>query len=421
MIRHNAGTHLKQRSLYHLPHATGDLTAGIIVTFLLIPQSMAYASLAGVPLTMGLYAGTFPLLIYAVFGSSKYLSVGPVSVVSLLTFTGLSNLMGVNDHSYIELVIILSLMVGIVQLLMGFFRLGFLLRHIASSVISGFISALALIIIANQLPSLIGITRPAYSNLFTYALELFGDLPSVHWITASIGLTSLLLILIINKTLSASPAPLVVILASIIVVNFFHLDKAGVEIVGPIPIDLLNLSLIIPTWEMFSSLLPLAVIISFVSFLESFSVAKSLADKDNEYVNVNQELTGIGLANLTSSFTGSMPVSGALSRSAVNYDSGAKTKLSLVITALLMLLAILYMTPLFYYLPKAALAAIIVFAVIKLVNIHQLIFYLKNEPAQALIFLATFFVTLMIGIVQGLISGMMLSLIYRGLREIVRK
>lgn len=402
---------IKQFVPYNVSNLSGDITAGVIVTFLLLPQSMAYAIIAGVPLIMGLLSGTFPLIIYALFGSSKYLSVGPVSIVSLLAFTTVSSLAKPDSERFLEFVVILSLLVGIVQLIMGLLKAGSLLKYVSSAVIGGFTSALAIIIIINQMDSIMGVTIPSHQNFLAYFLKIMTAIPKAHVLTLTIGLISFLFLLVSKKVFRVSLGPFIIIIASIVVVDYFNLDKQGVEIIGGISRESLDVSLRLPAMETISSLLPIALMIGFISFFESFSVAKTLADKENEHLNTNQELVSLGFANMMSSFAGSIPVAGAISRTAVNYESGAKTKFSLFITAFLMMLAIFYITPLFYYLPKATLAAIIIIAVMNLINVKQLRYYQKNELSQAFIFLATFAATLITNVFVGLIVGIVLSIV----------
>jgi sulfate permease, SulP family len=395
---------------YQASNLAGDLTAGIVVTFLLLPQSMAYAMIAGVPLSMGLIAGTFPLMIYAVFGSSKYLSVGPASVVSLLAFSGVSGVTGPDSEQFLEMMFFLVLLVGLIQLILGLLRVGSLLGKVSRAVIGGFISAVAVIIMLNQLSSFLGITLPKYENFLSFIFNLIQNLSDVNALATSFGIGSIIALLLFKRRFKVSPGPFLVIVISILVVDFLNLNKMGVDIVGQIPHEFQEIALFIPSSDILFTLLPTAIIISFISFFESFSVASTLAEKEQEKINPNQELIGLGFANLTGSFVGSIPVAGAISRTAVNYQAGARTNLSLVITASFMLLAIFYITPLFYYLPQATLAGIIIFAVWNLVNVKQIKYLLRYEPFDAVIFLMTFFATLVVDVFFGLVIGIALSL-----------
>lgn len=399
---------------YRLSYLTDDITSGIIVTFLLLPQSMAYALVAGVPIAMGLIAATIPLFVYGIFGGSRYLSVGPVSVISLLSLTGLSSMAQPNSKEYIMLIIMLAFLVGAIQLIMGLVKVGSVLKYISTSVIYGFTSALAIIIILNQLPSIMGVDLPRYQGFFPYLNQVFTHLPMVNVLTLVIGLGSIFILLFFQKKFHVKVGPLIVIILSVLIVDIFHLDKEGTEIVGPIPRDIIGAGFQMPTFDIILSLIPIAITISFISFFESFSVAKTLADKDRESINPNQELIGLGFANMASSFAGSIPVAGAVSRAAVSYESGAKSNLSIIITALFMLLAVFYITPFLYFLPKATLGAIIIIAVKNLINFTPL--NLRHNSLEALPFIVTFATTLFIDVFLGIVFGIMASL---GIRIIV--
>ncbi|MBP1970744.1 SulP family sulfate permease [Virgibacillus natechei] len=408
---------LKQLLSYNKSNLTGDITAGLIVAILLIPQSMAYAIIAGVPISLGLFAGTFPLLMYALAGSSAYLSVGPVSIVSLLAFSGISGIVQADSSHFMELMVILTLLVGGIQLFLSLIKVGSFFNFVSYAVINGFISAAAVIIASNQISAMMGVSLSSYNDLITHAIEIIKHLPESNAYTVGIALGSIFLLLLIKKKYPAIPGAFIVIFTSIIIVDYFNLNEKGVAIVGGIPQALPAFSFHTPTLETIQLLFPVAFMITFIAFVESYAVAKQLANKDNERLDPNQELRGLGLANITSSFVGSIPVAGAISRTAVNYQSGAKTNLSLIVTALFMLFATLYLTPLFYYLPNATLAAIIIVAVANLINIKQLIYYLKNKISDAIIFLTTFIATLMIDIFLGLIIGIFLSIIIKLLKQ----
>ncbi len=401
------------KMLKHYPYSnlSGDLTAGLIVAVLLIPQSMAYAIIAGVPVEMGLYAATFPLIIYFLFGNSKYLSVGPVSIVSLIVFSGVSSIAQPRTDQFLELIIVLGLMIGFLHLVMGIVKMGDLFEYISPSVINGFISAAAIIIAVNQIKAMMGVTLPNYDNLLQYSMVVIHNLPKANTYTLAIGLFSIFLLVIFKKKTTRSPGSLLVVVMTTVVVQAFDLHKMGVEIVGEIPSGLPRLSLQIPSIHIIKLLLPFAFMIAFISFLESFTVVKVFSGKEKDPIHANQELIALGLANIVSSFIGSIPVGGALSRTAVNYQSGARSSLSLLFTALFVLISLLYLTPLFYYLPKSALAAIIIVAVVNLIKIKHFPSLIRKAPYEALIFLTTFVTTLMVDIFLGLIMGIILSII----------
>ncbi|MEW9674891.1 SulP family inorganic anion transporter [Lentibacillus sp. L22] len=403
---------LKQLVHYHLSYLPNDLTAGMVVAFLLIPQSMAYAVIAGVPVVFGLFAAIFPVLIYALFGNSRYLSVGPVSIASLLAFTGIAALVKPHSSHFFTLIILLTLIVGVVQLMLSLIKFGSFFDYISPAVISGFTSAAAVIIAITQIPAIMGVSLASFQNIADYLLEITYHLHQVNIFTVILGFSSLWLLIILKTKFHTSLGPLIVIVASIIIVYFFHLEQRGVQIIGGIPRGLPSISLQLPTFDTFLSLLPIAFMIGFISFAESYSVAKTLAAKKNEQLNPNQELLGLGLANLTSSIVGAIPVAGAISRTAVNHQSGAKSNFSLFVAAAFVLITLLYLTPLFYFLPKATLAAVIIVAVTNLINVKDMRYYLKHAPFLAIIMLSTFLATLMIDIFVGLMIGIFLSLLY---------
>ncbi|MFA1822974.1 SulP family inorganic anion transporter [Virgibacillus oceani] len=402
-------------SPFNTQQLTGDITSGIIVVFLLLPQSMAYAQIAGVPVVMGLYAAAFPLITYALIGNSRYLSIGPVSIVSLLTFSGVSSIAEASEAQFLELVILLALLVGIIQVLFGILRFGSFFHYVPAALIRGFISAVAIIIIFNQLGALLGITLPGYENLFSHMNEILRHVMEINMFTVGIGLGSIFLLLICKKIIRPSPGPFIVFLFSIILVDFFNLDVSGVDIVGEIPIGELTLNFLLPAWDKVFMLLSLAFVISLISFVESYAVAGSLAikDGDKENLNPNRELIGLGAANMTSSFVGAIPVAGAISRSAVAYQSGAKTKLALFITAGFMLVSIYFITPLFYYLPTAALAAIIILAVANLIGVKEFLYDCRYRRIDATIFLITFLAVLFVDVFLGFVIGICFSFVVR--------
>ncbi len=397
--------------LYHYNRTNfpRDLLAGIVVAILFIPQSMAYASIAGVPLVIGLYAATVPLMIYALFGSCKHLSVGPVSIVSLLAFTGVSSIAPAHSNQFLELMLMLGLMVGCMLLLMGLFKTGFLFDYISPTVITGFTSAVAIIIALNQIKVLLGLSLPPYHDAVSYVLVLISNIPEANVDTAVIGLSSLCFLLLLKKVVPTF-APLFVIILAITGVHYLNLEQTGVAVVGAIPSGLPALTINLPSVDTLFMLLPIAGTIAFVAFLESYAVAKTMNAKEKEKLDTNQELVGLGLANISSSFVGSIPVAGALSRTAVNDQAGARTNLSLLITAFFIIVTLVYLTPLFYSLPTATLAAIIILAVAKLVHLNKVPQLMRTSPIDAFILLVTFFATLMIDVFLGLLAGIGLSI-----------
>lgn len=389
----------------------GDLSAGLIVAIMLVPQGMAYAMLAGLPPVMGLYASTVPLLVYALFGSCRHLAVGPVAMISLLVFAGLSPLAEPGSKEYISLALLLSFLVGAIKLILGVTRMGFLVNFLSPAVISGFTSAAAIVIGLSQLHHLLG-TPSTRGHSFLHLLHgIGGHIGEFHFLTCAIGLSCAAILLVLRQRIPRFPAPLAVVIASAFLVQSLGLDQEGVKVVGHVPQGLPAFS--IPSWEVekLKDLAPVALTIIFVSFIESIAVAKMIAAKEKYRVDSNQEFIGLGLANFIGSFLMSYPVTGGFSRTAVNYQGGARTGLASMIAAILVVLVLLYMTPLFYFLPNAVLAAIVLVAVTGLVDIKDArhLFHLKRIDGWTLV--ATFVSTLALGSIKGILVGVVLSLL----------
>ncbi len=413
---------------YHKGYLVGDIMAGVIVAIMLIPQAMAYALLAGLPPQVGLYASILPPIIYALFGTSKALAVGPVAMVSLLVATGVGEFAQPNTPQYLIYAVVLALLVGILQTFMGLVRLGFLVNFLSHAVISGFTSAAALIIGLSQLKHLLGINLPQTESFYQLLEAIVNNLSQTNLVSLGIGLSSIALLVCFNKPLdnylkSRQLAPslitpitrsgsLLVVLASTLLVWSLKLEQtANIKIVGDIPAGLPPVTL--PNFDLtiWQKLLPIALTISFVGFMESIAVAKSLASKRRQKIDANQELIGLGTANLGAAFTGGYPVTGGFSRSVVNFTAGANTGLASIITALLLGLVVLFFTPLFYFLPQTALAAIIMVAVFGLVDVSTFKQMWRYNKADALSLLVTFFAVLITGIETGIIIGIFTSLV----------
>lgn len=402
---------LNQLMNYRRKDLSGDLGAGVIVGVMLIPQGMAYAMLTGVHPVMGLYAVTIPLLVYCLFASSRHLSVGPVAMGSLIAFTGVSSLAEPGSDAYVSYIIILTFMVGILRLMVGLLRLGFLVNFLSGAVITGFTSAAAFVIASSQLNHLLGIAVGYHDYNFQMYYEIIRQLPQVHWLTLTIGLGSIVLLVVLRRWLPRLPAPIIVVALSILVVNLFQLDQAGVRIVGEIPQGFPSFSIPPLTVEAIIQLLPIALTIAFVNFMESTSIAKVIAWKEKYKVNPNQEERAIGLANVIGSFFSSIPVTGSYSRTAANYQYGGKTILSSLFTFLLITLTLWLFTPLFYGMPTAVLAAVIIVAVYSLINFAEIkrLFHLKQADGWSA--LIAFVVTLLMDIVTGIVAGLLFSLV----------
>ncbi|MFV8828818.1 SulP family inorganic anion transporter [Alkalihalobacterium sp. APHAB7] len=389
----------------------GDLSAGLIVAIMLIPQGMAYAMLAGLPPVIGLYASTIPLIVYAFFGSSRQLAVGPVAMVSLLVLTGVQGLADPGSSEYISLVLLLALMVGVIQLVLGLLKLGFVTEFISHAVISGFTSAAAIVIGLSQLKHLLGINLPSTENVFELLYRAVLQITSINFYTFFIGITSIIILIVMKKWIPKIPAPLVVVVYSILLVYIFDLHEKGVSIIGEVPDGLPMVSL--PAWSMeaVSALMPIAITIAIIGFVESFAMAKVIATKEKYKVHANRELIGLGLANVSASTFSGYPVTGGFSRSAVNYGAGARTGLAAIITATLIILTLLFFTSWFYYMPNAVLAAIIMVAVYGLIDVKEAKHLFKIKRIDGATLLITFGATLTLGIETGIFLGIIFSLI----------
>ncbi len=396
----------------------GDLSAGFTVGVMLIPQGMAYAMIAGLPPVYGLYAAMIPQVIYALFGTSRQLAVGPVAMDSLLVAAGVSSIVAIGSEHYIVLAVLLSFMMGVIQISFGVLRLGFLVNFLSKPVISGFTSAAALIIGLNQLKYILGVDLIRENNIFKILLNAIEKADSINGLAVAIALGTVVIIKYIKKIHPAIPGALVSVILGILLVRFFHLDEIGVNIVGEIPEGLPAFA--IPCWdsEFFSDLIPIAFTLALIAFMESISVAKAIQSKHKgEYtLDNNQEMIGIGMGNIVGSFFGCYPTTGGFSRSAVNDQAGAKTNLAAIISALLVGLTLLFLTPLFYHLPKAVLGAIIMVAVFGLIDFKYPKYLWKVNKEDFIMLTAALIVTLSLGIKEGIGAGVLLSLgsmIYR--------
>ncbi len=405
----------------------GDLQAGLTTAVMLIPQGMAYAMLAGLPPIVGLYASLVPLAIYSLLGTSRELAVGPVAMVSLLVAQAVTPLAEQGSASYVALAVMLALMVGAMQLMMGVLRLGFLVNFLSHPVISGFTSAAALIIGFSQLKHLLGADIERSSNIFKVLGAALQQFESWHLATLVIGVGSIVALVAMKKYAPRLPRALVVVVAGTLAVVGFDLANDGVKVVGSVPAGLPELAAPL-SWpadvyaqeglwaalqalvDPLAPLLAPAIVISLVSFMESISVAKAFARQGRYEVDPNQELVALGAANLGGSFFGAYPVTGGFSRTAVNAQAGAKTPLAGLITASVIALTLLWLTPLFYYLPKAVLAAIIFTAVFGLIDLHEVKHLWRVKRSDLALLVLTFAATLGLGIEEGILLGVGASL-----------
>lgn len=396
---------------YNREQLKGDLSAGLTVGVMLIPQGMAYAMLAGLPPIYGLYASTLPLILYALLGTSRQLAVGPVAMVSLLTASSVGMLAETGTASYIALAISLALIVGLIQFSLGAFRLGFLVNFLSHPVISGFTSAAALIIGISQLKHLLGVAIGRSHHIHEILLEAIEKIAEVNIPTLLIGLGGIALIIAVRKINRSIPGSLLAVAFGILVSWGFGLTGSGVKIVGEVPQGLPSFALPNFSFELLGTLLPIALTISLVSFMESIAVAKAVQAKHKNYkVIPNQELIALGAANIGGAFFQSYPVTGGFSRTAVNDQAGAQTGMASIISAVLIILTLLFLTPLFYYLPNAILAAVIMVAVFGLIDYKEPIHLWHTDRSDFWMLIVTFVATLSLGIEQGIGIGVILSL-----------
>lgn len=389
-----------------------DIAAGITVGVLLIPQGMAYAIIAGLPPVFGLYAALVPQIIYAIMGTSRQLAVGPVAIDSLLVASSLSTLSVVGIDDYISMAIFLALFTGGIQLLMGFLKMGFLVNFLSKPVISGFTSAVAIVIGFSQLKYLLGIQFPRTSGVIATIKQLFYHISEVHFLSLIIGLLAIITIVLLKKYLPKTPATLWVVALGTFVVYLFKMNEMGVTIVKEIPQGLPVL-----TWPNFDEvpvlkLAPMALTLALVGYMEASSIAKSLEEKNKEdEVDANQELKAIGLSNIFGSLFQSFPTTGGFARTAVNHQAGAKTGIAALVAALVVGLTLLFFTPLFYYLPMSVLAAMILVAVYNLIDITYPKQLYKHQKDEFYLLVITFIITLFVGVIQGVLTGVVASLL----------
>lgn len=390
----------------------GDLIAGITVGIVLIPQGIAYALIAGLPPIYGLYCALVPQILYAIFGSSRQVAIGPVAMDSLIVATGVSTLALAGSESYISIAILLALLVGVIQFLLGIFSLGFIVNFLSKPVITGFTSAVALIIGLNQFRNLFGVDFFQSDQLQYIVVDIWKQFSTFNTHTTVIGLASVVLIIILRMIHKKIPSALLVVILGILIMRFFGTSFNDVAIVKEIPSGLPFFG--VPEFELdqIKELLPIALTLVMVGFLETISIGKSLEAKQDEYrIRPNQELIALGLSNIFGSFFKAYPSTSSFSRSAINAESGAKTGMASLISVLMVVITLLFLTPLFYYLPKTVLAAIIIVAVFNLINVKEASYLWRVNKLDFWLMISTFIATLCLGIEYGIIVGVGLSLI----------
>ena len=405
---------LKWLKTYHPTHFKADVVAALIVLAMLVPQGMAYAMLAGLPPVMGIYASILPMIIYAFTGSSTTLSIGPVAIISMMVFSALQPLFAVGSTAYIEAACLLAIMVGIISLILGLFRFGFLIQLISHPVIKSFIIASALLIALGQFKFLLDIPLQT-NNIPEFIGSLVINFHHISFLSVGVSLAAISILVFLPKWVRSDflnkTIPLLLVLSSIIVVYAFSLDQHGLKTVGIIPTGLPSFHF--PTWnfDLVQKLLPSAFIIAMISFVESLAIAQATALQKRDDLNSNQELIALGLANIAAGINMGFAVSGSLSRTVVNSDAGAKTPMSGVMSSLLMIAVSLYFTSFFQNLPLTILAATIFVSIWKLVSFLPFFETWKYSKADGLAMWATFFGVTCIDISTGLVIGIILTFI----------
>lgn len=388
-----------------------DISAGLTVAVLLIPQSMAYAALAGLPPQAGLYAAVVSLVVYAALGSSSFISVGPVAIDSLLVAAAVGPLAAGDTERYVALAAALAVLTGVVQVTMGVLRLGALVNFLSVPVISGFTSAAALTIGASQVKDLLGLdVQGGGSGFLSTVRAAVAAASTVHAATVLIAASSIVFLVLARRRAPRLPAALAAVAVGTLTVFLLGLDERGVRILGEVPAGLPAPQLPLLSAEVVRQLAPAALTIAVISYMESISTAKAFAARSRQRVLPNQELLAVGAANLAAGLFRGFSVAGGFSRGAVNFRAGARTQLSGVVASLVLALALAFLTPLFFYLPKAVLAAVIVVAVASLVDLRGARQILRVQRADGLALGVTFLSTLLLGVAQGLAVGVVFSL-----------
>mgnify|MGYP001826066340 CR=1 FL=1 len=382
-----------------------DVIAGLTTAVMLVPQAMGYALLAGLPPIHGLYASVAPILLYAVFGTSRHLAVGPVAMDSILVAASVGAIAEVGTEQYVLIAAAVGMMVGVIQAGLGFVRAGFLVNFLSRPVVAGFTAAAALIIAASQFGNLLGVNLPRTHHVHRVVWEALQSFSAWSWPTLAIGVLSIVALVTAKKRFPRFPTALGVVVIATVAVWALGLNDRGVAVVGEVPAGLPGFQIPSVDASVLTGLIPAAATIALVSFMEAISVGRTFAQAHRYDIYPNRELIALGFANLAGGATGGYPVAGGFSRTAVNARAGARTQLAALVTCGVVVLTLLFLTGAFYYLPKAALSAIIVAAVASLIDIQgaREVFHIKRTDFYLL--LLTFVATLSLGIQWGILVG----------------
>ena len=416
-------TQVKQ---YKRQYFGADLIAGTILSIMLIPQGLAYALLAGLPAEMGLYASILPLLIYALLGSSRTMAIGPAALIAMMSASFSSQFAQPGTAEYNTIAIILAIMSGVILMLLGCLKLGFLANLLSHPVISGFVTGSAIIIAASQVKHFLGISVSG-ASLFEIVEGTINQLEFVNPVSLCIGLSSLAILFLskryfspilsrlglpqIHATLISKAGPILVILIFTSITYFFTLAQKGLAVVGTVPSGLPLLSMPEISFSLMSNLLPAAAILGLVSFIESISISQAFATQKRQKIDSNNELIGLGGANVMSGLSGGLAVAGSFSRSAINDEAGAKTQLAGIVSALLVLFALYFLTNLFFYMPKAVLAATIFLAVFNLIDLKAITHTWHYSKHDGIAMIGTLIIVLCFGVETGILAGVCLSIL----------
>ena len=390
----------------------GDAISGITAGILAIAQGMAYAMIAGLPPVFGIYAAMTPQIIYVLLGTSRQLSIGPVAMDSLIVAAGISAIGIVGIEEYILAAVFLAFFVGIIQVILGVLKLGFLANFLSKPVLNGFTSAAALIIGLSQLKHLLRVDMQQTNKIHILFQEVILNFSETHFLSLGLGLVGIILIKVFQKINKKIPAILIVVSLGTIVMYFTQWHLQGIKIVGEIPVGLPKIGMPTLDKQLIIDLFPVAITLAVVGFTEAISIAKAIEEKHTDYqVDPNQELIAVGSGNIIGSFVQSYPTTASFSRSAIQDQGGAKSGIASLFSAALVLLTLLFLTPLFYYLPIPILAAIIMVSIFGLIDIKYPRQLWKKNRDECLAFLITFIITMTVGIPQGIVIGILLSLL----------
>jgi SulP family sulfate permease len=396
---------------YRTANLRQEAIAGLTVAALIVPQGMAYALLAGLPPVMGLYASILPMIVYALAGSGRQTSVGPVTVDSLMLVLGLSTLATAGTGSFIALAVLVTAMIGAIQLAMGALRLGFLVNFLSYPVLAGFTSAAAVITVLGQLQHVLGVSQVQHPQLYQTVTDVLAHAGKANAITVVIAVGCMVALWAIRRWAPTAPGALALVILCTVLAYAAGLDERGVNVLGPVAGGWPDLTVPAIHWADIRQVLPLALTMALVGFAQTISIGKTLGNKFGYDIDANRELTALGLSNLTSSLSQGYAVSGSLARSALNAAAGARTQVAAIVSAICVAITTLFFTPLFHYLPHATLAAILIVSSLRLIDTREIRYLFKVKLTEGILLVFTFVATLALGIMPGLLFGIVASIL----------